>query len=125
MTAPLSATHFAQSTRYWSCHYLISLSLAVWNIAILAGVFKFQSLDGTLISSFRNITLIWAVNSLLISVCLLRAGETLPDKIASEEIHENKFTQLMKNKTVHLLAVFLMVYTGVEATIGGKNCPLR
>lgn len=25
----------------------------------------------------------------------------------------------MKNKTVHLLAIFLMVYIGVEVTIGG------
>jgi fucose permease len=59
-----------------------------------------------------------AVNS-LISVCLRRAGETHPDTIPSEEIHENKLSQLMKNKTVHLLAVFLVVYTGIEATIGG------
>jgi hypothetical protein len=88
-------------------------------MVILAGVFKFQPLDGTIISSFRNITLMWTVNSLIISVCLRRAGEILPVKIPSEEIHENKFSQLMKNKTVHLLTVFLMAYTGVEATIGG------
>ena len=31
----------------------------------------------------------------------------------------------MKNKTVHLLTVFLMVYTGVEATIGGKICLVK
>ena len=27
----------------------------------------------------------------------------------------------MKNKTVHLLAAFLMVYIGIEVTIGGIN----
>jgi hypothetical protein len=53
------------------------------------------------------------------TACLRRAGEALPDKIPSEENQEDKFTQLMKNKTVHLLAIFLMVYIGVEVTIGG------
>ena len=56
----------------------------------------------------------------LITACLRQAGEIIPDKNASEEIDEsNKFGQLMKNKTVHLLAIFLMVYIGVEVTIGG------
>ena len=55
-----------------------------------------------------------------ITACLRRAGEILPVKIAGGEIYENnKFSQLMKNKTVHLLALFLMVYIGVEVTIGG------
>jgi hypothetical protein len=94
-------------------------------MVILAGVFKFQPLDGMLISSFKNITLMWTVNSLIISVCLREAGEILPDKIPGEEIHENKFSQLMKNKTVHLLAVLLMVYTGIESTIGGIIRSLR
>ena len=31
----------------------------------------------------------------------------------------------MKNKTVHLLAVFLMVYIGIEVTIGGIIHSLR
>ena len=33
--------------------------------------------------------------------------------------HDDKFGQLMKNKTVHLLALFLVVSMGVEVTIGG------
>ena len=33
---------------------------------------------------------------------------------------DDNFIQLMRNKTVHLLALFLMVYIGVEVTIGGK-----
>lgn len=49
--------------------------------------------------------------------CLRQAGEVVPDE--SEEIHDNKFGQLMKNKTAHLLAFFLMIYIGVEVTIGG------
>ena len=30
----------------------------------------------------------------------------------------------MRNKTVHLLALFLMVYIGIEVTIGGIICSL-
>ena len=88
------------------------------NVVILARVFKFQPQDGTLLAPFRKMTLTWAIN-LIITVCLRQAGEILPDKIPGEEIHENKFSQIMKNKTVHLFVVFLMVYTGIEITIGG------
>ena len=59
---------------------------------------------------------------LKITVCLRRAGEILPDKTEMEENmdDDDKFAQLMRNKTVHLLSLFLMVYIGVEVTIGGK-----
>ena len=46
LSAPLSATRFAQLT-HWSSHYLVSICLAVSNILILAGVFRFASQDGT------------------------------------------------------------------------------
>ena len=46
----------------------------------------------------------------------------LSDNVASEELHDDKFGQLMRNKTVHLLALFLVMYIGVEVTIGGINC---
>jgi len=95
LVAPLSATSFSQSS-HWSCHYLISLCLAISNIVILAGVFKFQSQDE----------------------CLRRAGEIISKTLPSEK-HEAKFSQLMKNKTVGLLALFLMIYIGLEVTIGG------
>ena len=60
------------------------------------------------------------INYFYITVCLQRAGEILPDKTSIEENNDDKFGQLMRNKTVHLLAFFLMVYIGVEVTIGGK-----
>jgi fucose permease len=52
------------------------------------------------------------------TVCLRRAGEILPDK-PIEEYNDDKFGQLMRSKAVHLLALFVMVYIGVEVTIGG------
>lgn len=33
--------------------------------------------------------------------------------------NENKFRQILGQKTVHLLAFFILVYVGVEVTIGG------
>ena len=50
--------------------------------------------------------------------CLRQAGE-LPVK--TQEIYENKFLQLINNKTVHFLALFITVYVGVEVTITGKS----
>jgi len=89
LAGPFFATCFSRST-YWSCHFLISLSLTIWIIFLLAGVFRLQSQDAS----------------------LRRTGE-IPsdiDRIASEELHDDKFSQL----TVHLLALFLVVYISVE-----------
>jgi fucose permease len=60
-----------------------------------------------------------------LTACLRRAGELLSDRVASEELHDDKFSQLMRKKTVHLLALFLVVYIGVEVTIGGIICSFR
>ena len=50
--------------------------------------------------------------------CLRRAREIHPVKISSEEVNENgKFSQIIMNRTVHLLSIFLMIL--VEVTIGG------
>ena len=56
---------------------------------------------------------------LIVTECLRQAGEIISNKLATEEIHDGKLSQLMKNKTVHLLSLFLMLYIGVEVTIGG------
>ena len=68
--------------------------------------------------------------SLRTTACLRRAGEILSERAVNEE-HDNKFGQLMRTKAVHLLALFLVVYIGVEVTIGGMiffssfSSPLR
>ena len=58
-------------------------------------------------------------SSCSISECLQEAGEVVPKSDKTEEIHDNKFGDLMKNKTVHSLSLFIMVYVGVEVAIGG------
>ena len=83
---------------------------------ILAGVFKFQSQDGMSVDPY------WNQNLISITVCLRQAREILPDKsdkTAIEENNDDKFSQLMRSKAVHLLALFVIVYIGVEVTVGG------
>ena len=55
-----------------------------------------------------------------ITACLRQAGEIHPVKSASGEVNDNgEFGQIIRNRTVHLLSIFLMIYIGVEVTIGG------
>ena len=51
--------------------------------------------------------------------CLQEAGEVVPKSNKAKEIHDNKSGGLMRNKTVHFLSLFIMVYAGVEVAIGG------
>ncbi|TEB34191.1 MFS general substrate transporter [Coprinellus micaceus] len=92
--APLVATQFAQLDR-WSFHYLTSLGLSVVNTIILSAIFRFRQQD----------------------TCLLEGGEHVQPVAEGKE--EGKFKQIMSEKTVHFLAFFILVYVGVEVTIGG------
>ncbi|CAK5262012.1 unnamed protein product [Mycena citricolor] len=92
-TAPLVATQFSQMPR-WSFHYLVSMGIAVANLASLVLVFRFRSLED----------------------CLARVGESAGEKSTSD--HSN-FRQILSLKSVHLLSIFALIYVGVEVTIGG------
>jgi len=96
LLAPLSSTYFAQQPR-WANHYLVSTTLAVLNLCLLIGVFRFQSLDA----------------------CRKEVGEVVRARNAEDTSPWKKFGQMMTLKAVHLLSLFLMVYIGVEVTIGG------
>ncbi|KAF8870180.1 hypothetical protein BD779DRAFT_1681366 [Infundibulicybe gibba] len=91
--SPLVATQFAQ-LRHWSFHYLVSVGIAVSNTAVLSAVFKFKTQDE----------------------CLDKIGQSAGEKGTSEVA---KFRQILNLKSVHLLAFFILVYVGVEVTIGG------
>ncbi|KAJ7269868.1 major facilitator superfamily domain-containing protein [Mycena rebaudengoi] len=93
LAAPLVATQFSQ-LRHWSFHYLVSLGLAISNTVILTLVFRMKTQDE----------------------CLALAGVAAGEKGTSEH---SKFRQILSHKTVHLLAFFILVYVGVEVTIGG------
>ncbi|KAJ7350910.1 major facilitator superfamily domain-containing protein [Mycena albidolilacea] len=93
LVSPLVATQFAQ-LRHWSFHYLTSLGVAVLNIIFLSVVFRAKTQDE----------------------CLAQIGQEAGEKGESEKSH---FRQILSIKAVHLLALFLLVYVGVEVTIGG------
>ncbi|KAF9558509.1 MFS general substrate transporter [Agrocybe pediades] len=92
--APLVSTQFAILPR-WSFYFLVSLSLALTNTTLLCLVFKFKRQDE----------------------CLQEAGEILPGRPASRD--GNSFGMVMRNRSAHIMALFTLVYVGVEVTIGG------
>ncbi|KAF8181818.1 MFS general substrate transporter [Pholiota molesta] len=94
LISPLFATQFAQM-KHWSLHFAVTLMLSLINAAAQAYVFKFKDQDEN----------------------LMLAGEIVPEKLNAEE--GNKYSQLLHLKAVHLIALFLVIYIGVEMTIGG------
>lgn len=37
-------------------------------------------------------------------------------------VSENKFKQIFSSKIVHYMALFSIIYIGVEVTMGGESC---
>ncbi|KAH9941756.1 MFS general substrate transporter [Epithele typhae] len=94
LSAPLVATQFAQLER-WSFHFLCSLGLALFNLISIVVTFRFKDQDA----------------------CLAEIGQT-----PTHESHEgggNKYKQMFKLRSLHLLAFFIFIYVGVEVTLGG------
>ena len=54
----------------------------------------------------------------LLAVCLREGGE--PAGPVTDDSGKGKFRQIMTNKSVQLLAFFILFYVGVEVTIGGE-----
>ncbi|EEB94747.1 hypothetical protein MPER_06391 [Moniliophthora perniciosa FA553] len=94
LCAPLVDTQFAQLER-WAFHFLFSLGFAVINVVALVLTFRFKSQDD----------------------CLAEIGQQPDEKGTSEH---SSFRQILGQRNVHLMAFFIMVYVGVEVTIGGR-----
>ncbi|KAI3602528.1 hypothetical protein WG66_009312 [Moniliophthora roreri] len=112
LCAPLVATQFAQ-LEHWSFHFLFSLGFAVINVAALVLTFRFKSQDGIQYSSPSARVL---TDPLWID-CLAEIGQQPGEKGTSEH---SSFRQILGQRNVHLMAFFIMVYVGVEVTIGGR-----
>lgn len=91
--APLAATYFSTAP-HWTYHYIISLGIAVTNSIILAIVFKGRTQDE----------------------CMAEEGQP-PGEVG--ESPQSKYSQIMRLKAVHALAIFSLIYVGVEVTLGG------
>ncbi|KAG2008699.1 MFS transporter [Coprinopsis cinerea AmutBmut pab1-1] len=93
--SPLVSTQFAQHER-WSFHYLTSLGLALSNTILVTLVFRLKRQDDV----------------------MREAGEFVEKRDKSEE-KETNIKEILSNKAVHFLALFILIYVGVEVTIGG------
>ncbi|KIY67456.1 MFS general substrate transporter [Cylindrobasidium torrendii FP15055 ss-10] len=93
LCSPLVSTQFAYLPR-WSFHFLVSLGVAIINLILILTVFRFKTQDE----------------------CLAEIGHAAREKGTSEH---SEFRKVLGRKTVHFLALFILVYVGVEVTIGG------
>ena len=112
-TSPLVATQFTQ-LRHWSFHYIVSLGIATCNTLVLCLIFGTKTLDGGLIYLFP----LTHASLLSFSECLHLIGQETAEK--GEDEHSS-FNQILRVKAVHYLAFFILVYVGVEVTIGGTS----
>lgn len=112
LSSPLVATQFAQLS-HWSFHYLFSLGIASINTVLLIAVFRLKSQDGLFLPSNSPVS---ATHN--IQECLAQIGQPRGEQLESES-ENSPFRQIFALKDVHLLAVFILVYVGVEVTLGG------
>ncbi|KAF7350827.1 MFS domain-containing protein [Mycena sanguinolenta] len=96
LIAPFVSTQFAELP-HWSFHYLISLGIAAVNATFVALVFKGKTQDE----------------------CLAEIGQETESDEKGEINEQSHLRQIISIKAVHLLALFLLVYVGLEVTIGG------
>ena len=115
MCSPLAATQFAQIPR-WSFHYLVSLGLSLSNVAFLILVFRLKDQTGKIF--LPNAILMPTITA----ACLAEIGQVSEESLSSEK---RPLLQILRLKSVHILAAFLLVYVGVEVTIGGQSSLCR
>ncbi|KAI0767879.1 MFS general substrate transporter [Irpex lacteus] len=95
LLAPLSATQFSNMT-HWSFQYLISVGLAVVNLIVLIAVFRGRRQED----------------------CLTDIGQLNTENDTANN-DGNKYRQIFRLREVHVLALFSLIYVGVEVTIAG------
>ncbi|TDL22801.1 MFS general substrate transporter [Rickenella mellea] len=97
LCSPFLATQFDRMPR-WSFHYIVTCGLSLVNTISLAAVFKGRSQEE----------------------CLRDVGETCTgNEGPAANAQDSKYRQILRQRTVHLLALFALLYVGVEVTIGG------
>jgi hypothetical protein len=116
LVSPLVATQFAQLHR-WSFHYLVTLAVAALNTVFLICIFKFKTQDGEFTFPYlpENMPNLMFGRD---TECLAQIGQTPEEK---ESAGGSKYKAMFKLKALHTLALFTLVYVGVEVTIGGKS----
>ncbi|KAI0763038.1 MFS general substrate transporter [Trametes elegans] len=96
MCSPLVSTQFARLPR-WSFVYLVHIGITLVNAMLEMLAFRFGNQEQ----------------------CLREIGQSPPEKTKDSEAGVNKYKQVFRLRAVHLMGLFIFVYTGVEITIGG------
>ncbi|KAG2156825.1 MFS general substrate transporter [Suillus bovinus] len=109
LSSPLVATQFAQLP-HWSFHYLCSLGIALINTVSLIVVFRLKTQDG-MASTYIIEKMVEHFTE-----CLAQIGQPAGAKGTDEK---SQFSQIFRLREVHLLAFFILIYVGVEVTVGG------
>ncbi|GJE94799.1 MFS general substrate transporter [Phanerochaete sordida] len=95
LCAPLAATPISHM-KHWSYQYLASVGIATLNTIVLAVVFRGKRQEE----------------------CLEEIGQARTHT-AVANLEDNKYGQIFRLREVHLLAFFILIYVGVEVTLGG------
>jgi len=90
---PLVSTKFADSP-HWSFHYITSIGVASACIVCSSLVFRFKKQDEI----------------------LEEIGQPPKERGTSEQNH---YSQIMSQRAVHMMAIFILIYIGIEVTLGG------
>ncbi|KZT62087.1 MFS general substrate transporter [Calocera cornea HHB12733] len=89
--SPFAATQFAQMSR-WSTGYIVQSGMALTGVIVYIVTFRFRSEEQ-----------------------ILGPGNDGP----VEPVQGNKMHQIFRLSTVHVLAFFVLIYVGLEVTLGG------
>ncbi|KAF9265534.1 MFS general substrate transporter [Marasmius fiardii PR-910] len=97
--APLVSTRFSRLER-WHFYFLCSLGFAIINTTLVVLIFRFKVQE----------------------VCLEQIGQPAGEQNQNQDSptrNHGTFRQILSHRNVHLMAFFILVYVGVEVTIGG------
>ena len=118
LSSPLVATQFSVLSR-WSFHYLTSLGVALLNTILLVVVFRLKDQDGLINAIVFNSCDAYCIP--LHTACLAEIGQTpIHEANGSAADNGSKYKQMFKLRSLHLMAIFILVYVGVEVTLGGS-----
>ncbi|KAF5345935.1 hypothetical protein D9758_011423 [Tetrapyrgos nigripes] len=124
LCAPLVATQFS-TMRRWSFYYFCSLAIATMNTIFLSVVFRFRRQDVCLAELEKDISEATSITDSEKGTVTPRpsAGNDdstdAPNISSQAELNPISLLQILSNKYVNIIAFFILVYVGVEVTIGG------
>lgn len=113
LTAPLVATVFS-TKKHWSFHFLVSVAGSTIATLLLIYVFRGKRQEGGCFTAAGVHTCVYR-RYCGRTVLLAESGDLREDP---DQISTNKYKQIFNIREVHIMAMFSLIYVGVEVTIG-------